>query len=149
MAHIHLLVGSTLGTAEYLAEHIEEKLVDQGHTVQWHLPAKLAALNAGGSDILLVVTSTHGAGDIPDNLQPFARELGEQQPDLSRCHYAVVGLGDSNYDIFCGAARQMEQLLQTCRANRIGQGVEIDVTRFDLPEDAADIWLKDWIPAIA
>ncbi len=145
---IHLLVGSTLGAAEYVAEHIEGKLQQAGYQTRLHNPARLQTLAATAGDILLVVTSTHGAGDIPDNLQPFAEELAHQQPDLSSFLFAVVGLGDSNYDTFCGAGKKMELLLDRCGAMALGERFDIDVTQHDIPEDAADLWLTRWIPLL-
>ena len=145
MAKIHLVTGSTLGAAEYVAEHIAEKLSDAGHQTQLHNPASVAALELEPEEIVLVVTSTHGAGEIPDNLQPFAHELAEQKPDLSHCRFAIVALGDSNYDTFCAAGKQMEQLFLDCHARELGDRFDIDVTRHDIPEDAADIWLSNWL----
>lgn len=148
MALIHLLVGSTLGAAEYVAEHVAEKLQIAGHQTRNHNPAALANLNGQPGDILLVVTSTHGAGDIPDNLKPFANELALHTPDLSNYRFAVIGLGDSNYDTFCEGGKQMEQLLEACRAMPLGERCDIDVTRYDIPEDAADLWISNWIKLI-
>ena len=42
--------------------------------------------------VWLVITS-HGAGDLPDNLQPLYDELQEQQPDLSNVRFGAVGIG--------------------------------------------------------
>ena len=145
---IHLLVGSTLGAAEYVAEHIAERLQQAGQQTRLHNPARWPTLAATAGDILLVVTSTHGAGDIPDNLQPFAEELAHQQPDLSSFLFAVVGLGDSNYDTFCEAGKKMEQLLDRCGAMALGERFDIDVTQHEIPEDAADLWLSRWIPLL-
>lgn len=44
MAKIHLVTGSTLGMAEYVAEYIAEKLTDAGHQTQLHNPTSVAAL---------------------------------------------------------------------------------------------------------
>ena len=148
MAMIHLLDGSTLGAAEYVAEHVAAKLDADGHQTISHNPATLAALNGQPGDILLVVTSTHGAGDIPDNLKPFAEELAVHKPDLSHYHFAVIGLGDSNYDTFCEGGKRMEQLLDACQAMPLGERCDIDVTQHDIPEDAADSWLSRWIPLL-
>jgi MioC protein len=148
MAMIHLIIGSTLGAAEYVAEHIVEKLQAAGHQTQIHNPASLATLHGQPGEVLLIVTSTHGAGDIPDNLQPFAEELTQQKPDLSCYHFAIVGLGDSNYDTFCEGGKRMEQLLDYCLAMPLGERCDIDVTQHDIPEDAADSWLTQWIPLL-
>lgn len=149
MVQIHLLVGSTLGAAEYLADHLAERLNEAGHPTRIHNPASLAGLGDTAGHLLLAVTATHGAGEIPDNLKPFARELAQQQPNLGHSHYAVVALGDSNYDTFCAAGHQMQALLEGCGAQPVGAPCLIDVTAQDLPEDAADIWLETWLPLLA
>ena len=144
MAHIHLVIGSTLGAAEYVAEHLAEQLAAQGHMTASHNPARLDELALEAEAIILLVTSTHGAGEIPYNLQPFAAELAERKPDLGAYRFAVVALGDRNYDTFCAAGRLLDQLLEQSGAQKIGERLEIDVTAHDIPEDAADEWFAKW-----
>ena len=57
MAHIHLVIGSTLGAAEYVAEHLAEQLAAQGHMTASHNPARLDELALEAEAIILVVTS--------------------------------------------------------------------------------------------
>ncbi|MFM5465777.1 FMN-binding protein MioC [Aeromonas simiae] len=148
MAHIHIVIGSMLGAAEYVAEHVAALLEQADHRATEHNPARLDEVLADPDAILLVVTSTHGAGDVPDNLQPFYQDLCAKKPDLSGRRYGVIALGDSNYDTFCAAGKALDQQLTACGASRIGTRLEIDVTRYEIPEDAAEIWIRDWIPLI-
>ena len=69
--------------------------------------------------------------------------------NLGRSHYALVALGDSNYDTFCAAGHQMQALLEGCGAQLLGTPCLIDVTAQDLPEDAADLWLETWLPLLS
>lgn len=69
MADITLISGSTLGGAEYVAEHLAEKLEEAGFTTETLHGPLLEDLSASG--IWLIISSTHGAGDIPDNLSPY------------------------------------------------------------------------------
>ncbi len=69
MADITLISGSTLGGAEYVAEHLAEKLEEAGFSTETLHGPLLEDLPIDG--VWLVITSTHGAGDLPDNLQPF------------------------------------------------------------------------------
>ena len=147
MADITLISGSTLGGAEYVAEHLAEKLEEAGfNTFTFHGPL-LEDLPQQG--LWLVVTSTHGAGDVPDNLQPFARDLAEQQPDLAAFKYGVIALGDRSYDTFCQGGKTLDRLLAECGASRIGERLDIDVTQHEIPEDAAEVWIRDWMTMIA
>jgi len=146
MADITLISGSTLGSAEYVAEHLEEKLQDAGFSTQMlHGPA-LDELPTEG--IWLVVSSTHGAGDIPDNLLPLFETIRDTQPDLSQVRFGAIGLGNHEYDLFCGAIRQIEALLIAQGAHRIGDRLEIDVLEHEIPEDPAEAWLESWKSAI-
>lgn len=147
MAHIEIIIGSTLGGAEYVAEHLSEKLQAAQHQTTLHYQPELTTLfdTKTQDTIWLVVTSTHGAGDVPDNLRPFADALALKNPPLPDLRYAIVAIGDSNYDTFCGAGRTLDHLLEQCAAQKIGTGIEIDVTEQTLPEDAADVWFETWI----
>ena len=75
MADITLISGSTLGSAEYVAEHLAEKLEDAGFTSEMLHGPMLDEVPTEG--IWLVISSTHGAGDIPDNLLPLYEALRE------------------------------------------------------------------------
>jgi len=142
MADITLISGSTLGSAEYVADHLAEKLVEAGYTTETLHGPELDELKPEG--IWLVVTSTHGAGELPENIQPLFDAIKEQQPDLSNLRYGAVGIGNREYDLFCGAIDQFEQLLDSLGAKRIGDSLKIDVLEHEIPEDPAGVWVETW-----
>lgn len=139
MTSICIITGSTLGGAEYLAEHIDDCLQQHGFSTRiFHGPE----LNQVIEDkIWLVVTSTHGAGDLPDNLQPLFEQLAEDQPDLSALRFAVVGLGNSDYDTFCFAVDRVEKSLIDLKATQLCPSSRIDVLSTNDPDKDAEIWL--------
>lgn len=143
MADITLISGSTLGSAEYVAEHLAEKLEEAGFTTETLHGPELDELTLSG--MWLIVTSTHGAGDLPDNLQPLLEQIEQQKPDLSQVSFGAVGLGSSEYDTFCGAIRRLDQQLIVHGAKRLGDILEIDVIQHEIPEDPAEVWVKNWI----
>jgi len=146
MADITLITGSTLGSAEYVAEHLEEKLQDADfETSVLHGPA-LDEVPASG--IWLVVTSTHGAGELPDNLLPFYEALQTEKPDLSAVRFGAIGIGNREYDLFCGAIKTLVAQLIALGATRIGERLEIDMLEHEIPEDAAEAWVTGWIEQI-
>jgi len=142
MADITLISGSTLGSAEYVADHLAEKLAEAGYTTETLHGPELDELKPEG--IWLVVTSTHGAGELPENIQPLFDTIKEQQPDLSNLRYGAVGIGNREYDLFCGAIDQFEQLLDSLGAKRIGDSLRIDVLEHEIPEDPAGVWVETW-----
>ena len=103
MADITLISGSTLGSAEYVAEHLAEKLDDAGFSSEILHGPMLEEVPTDG--IWLIISSTHGAGDIPDNLQPLYDALREQKPNLSQVHFGVIIL---------------HKLLQNCKSSKEG-----------------------------
>ncbi|AYA41649.1 FMN-binding protein MioC [Xenorhabdus nematophila] len=142
MSTITLISGSTMGSAEYVAEHIAEILEDDGFSTEVLHGPSLDDLPLEG--LWLVVTSTHGAGDLPENLQSLSDAIAQQQPDLSKITFGAVGIGSSEYDTFCGAIRSLERLLEDLGAKRIGDRLEIDILKHEIPEDPAGEWAKEW-----
>lgn len=140
---IDILVGSQMGAAEYVAEQVAETLVQAGYDVKLHLKPELDHLNQ--HDVWLVITSTYGAGDLPDNIQPFADQLAQDRRDLTTLSYAVITLGDSGYDTFCEAGRKFDLLLQSKGAKRLIAALEIDAQDSALPEDTATAWLPQFL----
>ena len=143
MADITLISGSTLGGAEYVAEHLAEKLEEAGFSTESLHGPLLEDLPTDG--VWLLITSTHGAGDLPDNLQPLYDELLEQQPDLSNVRFGAVGIGSREYDTFCGAIDKLEAELKDSGAKQTGETLKINILDHDIPEDPAEEWLGSWI----
>ncbi|AEY00196.1 FMN-binding protein MioC [Oceanimonas sp. GK1] len=141
MSHFTLLVGSTLGSAEDLAEEMADQLQSIGHSTVIHTSPQLDHILIAPDHYLLLVCSTHGAGDLPDNIQPLLEALQQQRPPLQGLSYLAVGLGDTSYDTFCHAIQRLDQQLESLGAGRIGDRLEIDVSAGDPPEQQAQIWL--------
>ena len=97
---IAIISGSTLGGAEYVAERLADELGEQGFSCDLLAGPQLSEVNAA---VWLIVTSTHGAGELPDNLKPFYQQVAASDTDFSQLRYAIVGLGNSDYDTFCYA----------------------------------------------
>lgn len=142
MVQITLLVGSTLGNSEYVADEMAAQLEDLGHEAQVLLQPNLQDLNKMGYWIL--VCSTHGAGDPPDNIAPFFQSLTSEKPDLSQIKLAVCAIGDSSYDTFCLGAEKLEQALLTAGAKPCVDKIQIDVQQDPVPEEPALTWLTQW-----
>ncbi|USD37620.1 MULTISPECIES: FMN-binding protein MioC [Ferrimonas] len=141
MTPLAVIVGTTMGGAEAVADELADKLAQHQIQCQQFLDPTLEQLTPFPH--WLIVTSTHGAGDLPDNLLPFANSLESAQ--LSGTQFAICGIGDSSYDTFCGAARTLDRLLQQAGAQPLVNKIEIDVQAVDLPEDRALEWIDELI----
>ena len=142
MAQIDIVVGSVYGAAMLVAETLAAELARQGHKTALYEEARLEDIDPGR--FLLLVSATTGQGDIPPNLQPFATDLAERAPWLKGLRYALVAMGDSSYDHFCGAGRRLDSQLQELGATAAVPRLELDATLHDEPERVALAWLKSW-----
>ncbi|RJX66639.1 FMN-binding protein MioC [Vibrio sinensis] len=140
---IHIITGSTLGGAEYVGDHLSDLLVEKGHTTKIHNHPSLEEIEADGT--WLVITSTHGAGDYPDNIKSFIETLQNTPPRMNNVQFAVIGIGDSSYDTFCAAGKHAHQLLEDIGGRAISDCFTIDILQSGVPEDAAEEWLLEHI----
>ncbi|PHM36918.1 flavodoxin [Xenorhabdus mauleonii] len=144
MAKIGIFVGTIYGNALAVAEEAQQILGQQGHEVEIYEDATLEQWQMYQQQIVLVVTSTTGQGDLPDNIQPLYTEISDNlgyQPGL---RYGLIALGDSSYDTFCGGGRAFDKLLQEQGAKRIGDVLLIDAIDVVEPEVFAQNWIEEW-----
>jgi len=141
MAKFEIIVGSVLGASEYVADALQEVLIKHSHTADIHLAPQLSDLDKNAT--WLICTSTHGAGDLPDNIQAFAQQLTSER--LAELKFLIVGLGDSSYDTFCQGAMQMEKIMSDAGAKLLFPALHIDVLHHPIPEDNAVAWMSNWL----
>lgn len=143
---ICIITGSTLGSAEYLAEYCQEIFTERGITTMLFHGPKWDEVKEYSN--WLIITSTHGAGDIPDNLQYLFNEIEKDKLILSDMHFAIAGLGNSDYDTYCYAVDKIESILIKQKANQFYPSFKIDVLNSDDHELAITPWLDEIINKI-
>ncbi len=142
MAKIELIVGTTLGGAEYVADELATQLEELGHEAEVHLTPELNDI--APNSLWLIVSSTHGAGDLPDNIQPFFDEIQAKRPNLNSTKFALCAIGDSSYDTFCQGPEKLIEALENCGAQSYVDKIQIDVQYNPIPEEPAQAWLTEW-----
>lgn len=144
MANIAILVGSVYGGARLVAEEVQTALQNHGHQAELLEEPVAADLASEDIDILLVCTSTTGAGDLPEELVDLHAELVDAPPRFNSLKYAVIALGDSSYgDTFCGGGRQMDAALSDIGVEKLAEPLILDAIETVTPEDDAVPWVLE------
>ena len=91
---------------------------------------------------LLVVCSTWGDGDQPDNaIELYEAVEASNEFDFSKVNFAVLALGDTAFDLFCEAGIQWDEILEKKGAKRVNIRIDCDVDY----EDDAEEWIEETI----
>ncbi|WP_339720886.1 assimilatory sulfite reductase (NADPH) flavoprotein subunit [uncultured Paraglaciecola sp.] len=123
-----ILYGSQTGNAKSVAQEYKAKLD------ALNVPAKIASMadykqkQLKTESHLVVIVSTHGEGEAPDDAVALHSFLGgKKAPKLNELKFAVLGLGDTSYEYFCQTAKDFDKRLQDLGATRITDRVDCDV----------------------
>ncbi|MEM6552753.1 MAG: sulfite reductase flavoprotein subunit alpha [Planctomycetota bacterium] len=127
-APLSVLYGSQSGNAEALSKDLRKHASANG------FEPKVAELNdislddLAGMERAVIVCSTFGEGDPPDNaMKFFDAVMADDAPKLDKLQYSVCGLGDSSYTHFNKAATDLDARLEALGATRVSEMVGCDV----------------------
>ncbi|MCY8101213.1 assimilatory sulfite reductase (NADPH) flavoprotein subunit [Bacillus haynesii] len=142
---VTILFGSQTGNAQGLAENAAKKLTERGFQVTVSAMSDFKPNQLKKLKNLLIVVSTHGEGDPPDNALSFHEFLhGRRAPKLDDLRYSVLALGDTSYEFFCQTGKEFDQRLGELGGTRLHPRVDCDL---DYDEPAA-AWLDGVISSL-
>ena len=143
---ITILVGTMTGTAEMVAQEVQQALESAGHRASIQVMDNLDASVFQGGGTFLICTSTYGNGDVPDNAQALYGTLETERPNLSNVTFGVIALGDTTYkDTYCQGGKRFDKLLGELGARRAGEMLMHDASSGTLPEELAAQWIVPWV----
>ncbi|MGE7600012.1 assimilatory sulfite reductase (NADPH) flavoprotein subunit [Lysinibacillus fusiformis] len=136
---ITILYGSQTGNSQGLAEKYASLLKAQNVDVTVSSLGKFKASNLKKISNLLLIVSTHGEGDPPDQAIQFYEFLhSKRAPKLEHLQYSVLALGDNSYEFFCKTGKDLDEQFAKLGATRIVPRTDCDVDY----DDAAAQWFS-------
>lgn len=125
---VTILWGSQTGNSEGLAKKLmkrmkkgnfEPEIIDMADYDRERLPKEKN---------LLIITSTYGDGEPPDNAADlYEWIMADGVPSLEGVSYSVLALGDTSYPDFCKCGIDFDERLSALGATQIYQRVDSDV----------------------
>ena len=133
-----IFFGSQTGNAAGLAEKTAKMAANYGLEptvidMDGYDPATFASHKR-----ILIITSTWGEGEMPDNADALWNATVASNPPLSNVHFSVCAIGDTSYDEFCKAGLDWDEKFKALGATCI-EDIKLCDVDFEPP------WLE-WAP---
>lgn len=136
---VTVLYGSQTGNGHGLSKKLSKKLEEVGLQVTMSSMSDFKPNNLKKLQNLLIIVSTHGEGEPPDNAIPFYEFLhSKRAPQVENLQYSVLALGDTSYEFFCQTGKDFDKRLEELGGKRLTPRVDCDV---DFDESAAE-WMN-------
>lgn len=148
---IYIYYGSQTGTCECLSFNLKSTLEEK-----YKLYTICDSLNnfdfsiKNDEHIFIIITSTYGTGDSPENAAQFWRHIKSRKLKndyFNNMKYIILGLGDSNYIQYCGFAKKIDKRLLDLNASKMYDTFYID-SAINETEQQFDIWVNKIISVL-
>ncbi|MEM6482398.1 MAG: sulfite reductase flavoprotein subunit alpha [Pseudomonadota bacterium] len=142
-APLDILFGTQTGNAEEVANEAAALARTRGFQPRVNDLDAIEMAQLAEMENLIVVVSTYGEGEMPDNAQLFWEALSASTaPRLESLNYGVLALGDTSYEHFCQAGKLLDTRLEQLGAKRLAARVDCDIDF----EEVATAWLESTVP---
>jgi sulfite reductase (NADPH) flavoprotein alpha-component len=143
---VTILFGSQTGNSEKLAKKLKSKLEQQQFEVSLSSMRDFKPNGLKKVQNLLIIVSTHGEGEPPDNAMSFYEFLhSKRAPKLDGMQYSVLALGDTSYEFFCQTGKDFDKRLEELGATRIVPRADCDLDF----EEPANEWMNQVLSSLS
>mmetsp|Transcript_6984 Transcript_6984/g.16110 ORF Transcript_6984/g.16110 Transcript_6984/m.16110 type:complete len:1060 (-) Transcript_6984:1411-4590(-) len=169
---LYILYGSATGNAEHIAKDLAktyETYLSNPSFLGYFTSVQCCELNKYKKNCLdtwssspdsnnlqkvkhgiIIVCSTTGNADAPENADRFVRWIKRKTTKgdtFQHCAYAVLGLGDTNYDVFCAMGKVIDKRLEELGGTRaVSLGMADEATGL---EEVVEPWVGNVISELA
>ena len=137
---IIIAFGTETGNAEMLAEDAANAASDfnlEGRVCDME---DLSVDDLSSASRVMIVCSTWGEGDQPDNAQDLYDDVCDSEDDsMNGVSFAVLALGDTAFDLFCESGKEWDRVLEEKGGTRVHERIDCDTDY----EDFADEWISE------
>ena len=127
-ATLTILYASQTGNAKGVASGLADAAKSAGITVNLKNVADYKAKSLKSETHVLIVASTNGEGEPPDDAIEFHEFLySKKAPKLDGVKFSVLSLGDSSYEFFCQTGKDFDTRFAELGATRVADRVDCDV----------------------
>lgn len=133
------------GNAKALSLQLMKALKTAGFKTKSAAVNRLKPQDINKDHIAIFLASTHGEGDPPESAIQFFERIKQADAGLlADMPFAVLGLGDKTYEIFCGAATELAQTL-----TKLGGQAFQDIALFDVDYAThTPKWIQDTVTTL-
>ncbi|MFK5949174.1 MAG: sulfite reductase subunit alpha [Methylococcales bacterium] len=143
---INILYGSQTGNAESVATDVANAAKTHGLLPLVKSMDEIEIDALAKMEYLLIITSTYGEGEMPDNAQLLWDAINaDTAPKMENTQFSILALGDTSYDLFCQAGIDWDNRLEQLGAQKLYDRADCDVV-FD---ETAASWISQVMPMMA
>lgn len=141
---ILVLFATNSGATGIVADQIAKNLTTAAHTVTVKNPLEIPFEQLQMSQIIVLASPSWDFGDLQgmphQDFRTFFTNM--EGKNLKGKKFAVVGLGDSSYSVFCGAADHLEEFVKKMQGELIVATLRLDGFYFDQAKN--EQLVKEW-----
>jgi NADPH-dependent sulfite reductase flavoprotein alpha-component len=140
-----ILYGTKSGNAKLIAEQTQKYFDKYGIKSVCKNISGFDPMKLNETQKLLVVVSTHGEGEPPPAAERFFKVcLSDEMTKLPQLNYSICALGDSSYEEFCRAGKELDRRFTELGAKAFHPRKDCDL---EFSQDAVQ-WIKQTAEAL-